>query len=205
LDGCPGNRVGAGSPAFSSPGTFRNFCRRSGNISGHAGTARKIRPRLGWIRAWAPTCFSVPAFLLAAVVFRPVIDLLFPSFSARLVLYGLSPISLSRIFRNYGRLADGFSRLSFWFFFIWISWLIDFFFYLRGGVHPGERHEDLVAASGPLLLATRLLLLPRQMMYVVLFRAVMGAVPGQDRSGLARRRTGSFPTPVAQLINSRHD
>jgi cellulose synthase/poly-beta-1,6-N-acetylglucosamine synthase-like glycosyltransferase/spore germination protein YaaH/peptidoglycan/xylan/chitin deacetylase (PgdA/CDA1 family) len=115
---------------------------------------------LGWIAL--PNMFL---FQLLLPLFSPVIDLLF---LGSLILYGLSQFHFTHL-PQFWTAADVQRSLIFFFGFMLIDFLTCVVAFTL------ERHEDW-SLLWPLLLQR---FYYRQMMYVVLFRAVMGAVQGK--------------------------
>jgi cellulose synthase/poly-beta-1,6-N-acetylglucosamine synthase-like glycosyltransferase len=153
-------------------GTLQAFWKHSDTLGrGKYGT-------LGWIAL--PNMFL---FQLLLPLFSPVIDLLF---LGSLILYGLSQFHFTHIPQLWTA-ADVQRSLVFFIGFMLIDFLTCVVAFTL------EKHEDW-SLLWPLLLQR---FYYRQMMYVVLFRAVMGAVQG--RSVGWRGVEPEVPTPVAQL------
>jgi len=153
-------------------GTLQAFWKHSDTLG------RRKYGTLGWIAL--PNMFL---FQLLLPLFSPVIDLLF---LGSLVLYGLSQFHFTHIPQLWTA-ADVQRSLVFFIGFMLIDFLTCVVAFTL------ERHEDW-SLLWPLLLQR---FYYRQMMYVVLFRAVMGAVQG--RSVGWRGVEPEVPTPVAQL------
>ncbi len=139
---------------------------------------RKKYGTLGWIAL--PNVFL---FQLLLPLFSPLIDLLF---LGSLLLYGLSQFHFTHLPQIYTA-ADVQRSLVFFIGFMLIDFLTCVVAFTL------ERHEDW-SLLWPLLLQR---FYYRQMMYVVLFRAVMGAVQGKPVGW--RGVEHEVPVPVAQV------
>ncbi|HVA95279.1 MAG TPA: glycosyltransferase [Candidatus Dormibacteraeota bacterium] len=144
----------------------------------HDTLGRKKYGTLGWIAL--PNIFL---FQLLLPLFSPVIDLLF---LGSLLLYGLSQFHFMHLPQIYTA-ADVQRSLVFFIGFMLIDFLTCVVAFML------ERHEDW-SLLWPLLLQR---FYYRQMMYVVLFRAVMGAVQGKPVGW--RGVEHEVPVPVAQI------
>jgi peptidoglycan-N-acetylglucosamine deacetylase len=133
---------------------------------------------LGWIAL--PNMFL---FQLLLPLFSPVIDLLF---LGSLILYGLSQFHFTHL-PQFWTAADVQRSLVFFIGFMLIDFLTCIVAFTL------ERHEDW-SLLWPLLLQR---FYYRQMMYVVLFRAVMGAVQGKSVGW--RGVEPEVPAPAAQV------
>jgi cellulose synthase/poly-beta-1,6-N-acetylglucosamine synthase-like glycosyltransferase/spore germination protein YaaH/peptidoglycan/xylan/chitin deacetylase (PgdA/CDA1 family) len=153
-------------------GTLQAFWKHSDTLG------RSKYGTLGWIAL--PNVFL---FQLLLPLFSPIIDLLF---LGSLVLWGLSQFHFTHVPQIWTA-ADVQRSLVFFIGFMLIDFLTCVVAFTL------EKHEDW-SLLWPLLLQR---FYYRQMMYVVLFRAVMGAVQG--RSVGWRGVEPEVPTPVAQL------